>query len=172
MVLRPLGRSGAPLSRGGAKPAAEALMATSRLILLLAAATLVAACGDAARVPPIPLSSGSLALDACTRCHGLSENGNAAPPLSLLGETATTDIGVGAHQSHLRDNAIRQALACAECHVVPARVDEPGHIEGAHAKLTFGDLAQKRSAKPVFDRATASCSTVYCHGATLGAGGT
>src|SRR5919197_855748 len=100
MVLRPFGRSGGSSFRAAGDPPPQALMATSRLILLLATAALVAACGDAARVPPIPLSSGSVALDACTRCHGLSENGNAAPPLSLLGETATTDVGVGAHQSH------------------------------------------------------------------------
>src|SRR6266545_4365589 len=149
------------------------MMGHSRSLFLFAAAGLAATgCGDAARIPPIPSTSGSVALDACTRCHGDSANGNAAPPRSVRGESATTAIGVGAHQSHLNDSAIRQALACADCHAVPARVDAPGHIVGDHAVLTFGELAQKRNANPVFDRSTATCSSVYCHGATLGDGGT
>src|SRR6266516_7673808 len=135
-------------------------------------AVLATGCGDAARIPPIPTVSGSAALEACTRCHGDAANGNAAPPVSVRGESDTAAIGVGAHQSHLKDSTIRQALACADCHTVPTQVDDPGHIVGDHAILTFGDLSRKRNANPVFERSTATCSSVYCHGATLGDGGT
>src|SRR6266513_1968005 len=82
-------------------------MGQSRSFLLLAA-TFLAGCGDAARVPPIP--NGSTALATCTRCHGDAANGNAAPPVSVRGESDTAAIGVGAHQSHLKDSTIRQAL--------------------------------------------------------------
>jgi predicted CxxxxCH...CXXCH cytochrome family protein len=139
-----------------------------RLLFLAAAATLVAVAGCDASRPQL----GALPLDACTRCHGDASNGNAAPPRSVLGKTLTTDVEVGAHQAHLKDSAIRQALACADCHVVPTRVDAPSHIDEGHATLTFGELAQKRNAQPTWSRATATCSSVYCHGATLGAGGT
>jgi predicted CxxxxCH...CXXCH cytochrome family protein len=145
---------------------------TLSLIAAASAALAAAGCGDAARIPPIPATGGAVALDACTRCHGDPANGNAAPPRSVHGDTDTAAVGVGAHQAHLTDSKIRQALACADCHTVPAQPDSPGHIVGDHAVLTFGDLAQKRGAKPTFDRSSATCSSVYCHGATLGDGGT
>jgi predicted CxxxxCH...CXXCH cytochrome family protein len=146
-------------------------MLHSRRPLLLAVVALGAAAAcDASR--PELATSAPLPLETCTRCHGDSANGNAAPPRSLMGKTATTELGVGAHQSHLHDSAIRQALSCSDCHVVPGRVDEPGHIGAGPAKLTFGELAQKRNAQPTFTSSTATCSSVYCHGATLGAGGT
>jgi predicted CxxxxCH...CXXCH cytochrome family protein len=96
----------------------------------------------------------------CTRCHG--RDGNPAPPRSLRGETSTTARGVGAHQLHLRDTAIRQAVACAECHVVPATLSAPSHVHGP--LLTWGPLATGRGSRPAFEQAAARCSGVYCHG--------
>src|SRR5919206_127044 len=63
----------------------------------------------------------------CTSCHGDKANGNAAPPRGTRGETATTARAVGAHQQHLSDGPFRQALACSECHVVPA---DTSHVNG------------------------------------------
>jgi predicted CxxxxCH...CXXCH cytochrome family protein len=86
------------------------------------------------------------------------------------GATSTTDVGVGAHQAHLKSGPFSQAIACSECHVVPARVEDPGHMDGAHAIVTFGPLASTGSLKPSWDSGAASCSSVYCHGATLPGG--
>ncbi len=101
---------------------------------------------------------------ACNACHGNEDN--AAPPQSVEGLTDTTETVVGAHQAHLHDGPVRQAIACAECHVVPTGLDDPGHMDGAPAEVTFGELAQADGAIPTWDRTTNTCSNVYCHGAT------
>src|SRR5512137_2857922 len=62
---------------------------------------------------------------SCTACHG--SDGNPAPPRGLGGETATTARAVGAHRLHLSDTAIRRAVPCTECHVVPSTLGSPGH---------------------------------------------
>jgi predicted CxxxxCH...CXXCH cytochrome family protein len=82
----------------------------------------------------------------CTTCHG-------QPPQ------------VGAHQAHAR-------FGCGECHVKPSRYSDPGHLFRADGSVltaptvTFGALAHQGGAQPTWDGAT--CSDVYCHGATLG----
>jgi predicted CxxxxCH...CXXCH cytochrome family protein len=107
--------------------------------------------------------------DGCTSCHGTAAS-NAAPPVSVSGEQATTAIGVGAHQIHLRNGELRDAIACTECHVVPATRDAPGHLDGAHATVTFGTLSREGGAQPVWNRDTATCAGTYCHGGTLSGG--
>ncbi len=109
----------------------------------------------------IQVSGGS-----CNSCHGGAAND--APPKGTKGETATTTLAVGAHQQHLTNSAIRQAIACAECHRVPASTS--GHPSGV-LDLTFGTLATTGGAIPRFDAASATCASTYCHGSTLAAGG-
>jgi predicted CxxxxCH...CXXCH cytochrome family protein len=114
---------------------------------------------------------GKVDLDAsaCNICHGNEKN--AAPPLDTAGNASTSAPGVGAHQVHLADSALRKAIACGECHKVPASVDEPGHLDHPlPALLTFGPLASAGGAVPSFDAQALTC-TVYCHGATLSGGG-
>jgi predicted CxxxxCH...CXXCH cytochrome family protein len=101
------------------------------------------------------------AVPQCGTCHGTPES--PAPPAGTHGETQTTDLAVGAHAAHLTDGALRLALDCAECHVVPTRVDAPGHLDGT-AQVTFGPLATAAGAVPAWDRATATCARTYCHG--------
>ncbi|MCA9665011.1 MAG: CxxxxCH/CxxCH domain-containing protein [Myxococcales bacterium] len=111
--------------------------------------------GDAAPIPP------------CSRCHG--GVANAAPPLSLSGLTATTERGVGAHQSHLRTSTWHAQILCSDCHVVPKNVTDPGHIDSAlPAELTFSARAKSDGAQPTWDGLT--CAGAYCHGATLSGG--
>jgi len=98
---------------------------------------------------------------SCTTCHG--SEGNPAPPRGLGGETATTARAVGAHRLHLSDTAIRQAVPCTECHVVPSTLGSPGHLSGP--LLTWGPLASARGSQPAWDVAQGRCSGVYCHGA-------
>jgi len=104
----------------------------------------------------------------CHSCHGSEEN--AAPPLSIGGATETTELGVGAHQAHLHESALRAAVECDECHTVPNNVDDPGHPDGSPAELSFGTLAVAGNSSPQWDRQTAKCTNVYCHGATLAGG--
>ncbi len=143
-------------------------MDTRRAVLLLISASLLVAlgCGRARR-------SADEDVPVCERCHG--GEGSAAPPRSARGETATTDRGVGAHRVHLRDGALRRAIACADCHVVPTEV--LGHFGDPHATVTFpaGGLARAGSAAPEWrpdEAGGPTCAGVYCHGATLQVGGT
>lgn len=105
----------------------------------------------------------------CTRCHGDPASGNAAPPRSVAGLVDTALLGVGAHQTHLAAGPLRGPVACAECHVVPATVDAPGHMGKAYAAVTFGALATTGGTAASWDRVGATCTT-YCHGATLSGG--
>ena len=106
---------------------------------------------------------------ACDSCHG--SGGQAAPPRDLAGNLVTTARGVGAHRSHLRTSTWRAPIACADCHLVPATIDSPGHRDTPlPAELTFGPRARADGATPSFDGAT--CTGAYCHGATLRVGGT
>ncbi len=134
------------------------------LAAALGAALLGLGCGDARPLLATPASDRT-----CSACHGSAAS--PAPPASLSGSSSTADLGVGAHQLHLRDTAVRRAVACSECHVVPAAVDSPGHVDAAPAEVTFGPLATRGGAlAPAWSRAAAACSGVYCHGATLGGG--
>lgn len=107
----------------------------------------------------------------CTDCHGNEETGNPAPPRDTQGRTSTSEVTVGAHQSHLGPSDWRSGISCEECHRVPTAVNDPGHIDGGPAELTWGSLATSGDASPVWDRVAATCDGVYCHGGTLGPGG-
>jgi predicted CxxxxCH...CXXCH cytochrome family protein len=114
---------------------------------------------------------------ACTSCHGdaaralvagADPRAQAAPPSDSTGATATTLVTVGAHLSHLNPGAgaIAAPLACSECHVVPA---SNSHADGA-VTVTFGARSRTGGVSPAWNPGTATCSTVYCHGATLTGG--
>jgi predicted CxxxxCH...CXXCH cytochrome family protein len=132
--------------------------------VILAAALALPACSRG----PV-LGDGLPGEISCTSCHG---SVNPAPPGSSKGAAAPTDIGVGAHQLHVRDGPIRGALSCAECHPMPATVDAPGHIDGLPATVTFVALAATGGTEPRWDREAVTCFGVYCHGATLAGGST
>jgi predicted CxxxxCH...CXXCH cytochrome family protein len=52
--------------------------------------------------------------------------------------------------------------------VVPATVDAPGHIDAAPAEVVLGGRAVAPGLPaPAWDRASATCSNVYCHGVTF-----
>ncbi len=133
---------------------------SSRLALLAALALAAAGCSTAR-------NSEASGVPECQQCHG-GVSGNAAPPRSASGATATTALGVGAHQAHLGRADFRPAVRCDECHVVPASGTE--HINGV-AEVAFSGGATLGGATPQWSATTATCSGVYCHGATLAAGG-
>ncbi|MFN0249152.1 MAG: CxxxxCH/CxxCH domain c-type cytochrome [Kofleriaceae bacterium] len=98
-------------------------------------------------------------------CHGTQTSN--APPRDLAGNTDKTAPGVGAHQAHLQPSAWRQAMACTSCHLVPASVDAPGHLDGDNvAEIRFDGM------NPTGAHAAGSCSTMYCHGNGRGENGT
>jgi predicted CxxxxCH...CXXCH cytochrome family protein len=114
---------------------------------------------------------------ACTFCHGDPTDPNeateAAPPLDTEGNDASSAPGVGAHREHLASSDWRASLRCEDCHAVPSVVVADGHIDAERpADLGWGALATAVAAAPEYDGA--SCSGVYCHGATMpeGAGNT
>lgn len=102
----------------------------------------------------------------CDTCHA----GPATVPFhDLLGRTDAKLPTVGAHEAHLRSSRYRGPLACDECHTVPSKVTDPGHIDATPgrvfvAKPAAGGLAWTDGATPAYDPSTGKCSNVYCHG--------
>jgi predicted CxxxxCH...CXXCH cytochrome family protein len=136
----------------------------SRLGVILAAA-LVAACGSERSVADANLGV------SCVNCHGGLDNDTGAPPTDSKG--SATGPAVGAHTVH-----VQAGVSCDSCHAVPDRFGAPGHPNGV-ADVTFGGLAaagtvedRTRTGPPQYAAATQTCSSVYCHGGTLDAGGT
>ena len=99
----------------------------------------------------------------CTTCHGDAATNNPAPPKGTKGETATTDLAVGAHTQHLQANTWHKDVDCTDCHTVPASTT---HANGT-VDMTWSNLAKTGGSTPTFDAGTATCATVYCHGNTL-----
>lgn len=115
-----------------------------------------------------PVSSSNLAsANLCQSCHG--SEANPAPPRDVSGATSTTLVTVGAHQAHL-SAVIGVSVTCDECHVVPDSVLTPGHIVDGPAPVRFGPIATSFGVGPRWDRSSETCSSVYCHGATLSGG--
>lgn len=102
----------------------------------------------------------------CKNCHGSEQN--PAPPIDTLGNSDFTAIGVGAHQVHLQGGEFSRPLACDECHVVPEHVEDPTHIDGLPAELTFSGVAESSDHHPSWDHASATCAGSYCHAPSPG----
>ncbi len=94
----------------------------------------------------------------CNACHGSSTN--EAPPRDLSGSQDTTRIGVGAHQSHLVGRGMARRVACDECHVIPATVVAPGHLNGVN-DIRFQGVARANQAVPSYTQPT--CRNTACH---------
>jgi predicted CxxxxCH...CXXCH cytochrome family protein len=109
---------------------------------------------------------GGEVIDPCARCHGSAAN--AAPPVSLSGQSATTLRAVGAHQAHLTGGDWYAAITCEDCHLVPGDVGEPGHIDSElPAEVVFSERARAENVDAQWNGTT--CTT-YCHGASLTGG--
>ncbi len=138
--------------------------------------------------------------ETCNTCHGtFSAPANltgtalllsAAPPRDVVGDTATSVPGVGAHQKHLVTGTTGKSVKCQECHTVPNSWSDPGHIpapvtvQAQHGssfvpagsttyvatvvfKDTLANLVTGSGAltpTPAFDPLTAKCANTYCHG--------
>jgi predicted CxxxxCH...CXXCH cytochrome family protein len=109
----------------------------------------------------------------CTACHGSpgrqgTEVERAAPPVDTEGNDSVDHPGVGAHEIHLNASATHAAVACEQCHVVPATVTAPGHLDTPPpADVVFGALARSGGHDAArYDPVAHTCTDVYCHGAS------
>jgi predicted CxxxxCH...CXXCH cytochrome family protein len=125
--------------------------------------------GGLAIADPSRHIDGNLDVDsdqACNACHGSGSSD--APPQDTAGNTATSARGVGAHQQHLATTNRFMPVACTDCHRVPGAVSSVGHIDSPlPAELVFSTRGG-----PTTQWNGSRCSNNYCHGATIGAGGT
>ena len=134
-------------------------------------------CGDCHRSPPAGHFTGP-----CSGCHAEANAAGTAlsgGPLHLNGKV---DLGDGsglcgachgagdspwpstaAHPSH-QNPTLTVPLACSSCHVVPATILDPVHLDGT-VHITFSGLASARGAEPVWNGT--QCTNVACHGANL-----
>ncbi|WP_242343202.1 CxxxxCH/CxxCH domain c-type cytochrome [Anaeromyxobacter terrae] len=110
----------------------------------------------------------------CVMCHGDAATGQSAPPRATWGNDAPSDasnVRIGAHATHVTGSAIAPPFDCGVCHVKPADALSSGHVDEATAKVVFSGLAANRGEPTAaWARDTATCSSTYCHGATLGGG--
>lgn len=114
--------------------------------------------------------TGGAGPENCSTCHGSAAN--PAPPNDVSGNTATTARGVGAHQRHLVGGGATSnyTLACANCHIVPATIYTPGHVDThgpAEVILAGGGLVtfnHGNGVPPVYSSDSLKCSNTYCHG--------
>ena len=108
-------------------------------------------------------SSDTAEASECTACHGDPHRGGtalrrAAPPIDTLGASDQRYPGVGAHSIHLDASGTHGAVACDECHVVPAHTESPGHIDHPPpATITFGPIASEGDLMPKYDFSSRTC---------------
>lgn len=115
--------------------------------------------------PDAGTDGGVVATSCSVPCHGSRRN--AAPPYDTRDGGARGSVGVGAHQAHLGSSTWHRDGQCADCHVVPATVNAPGHLDPAPAELVWSALSSVGGVTPSWDGG--ACLT-YCHGPTLPGG--
>jgi len=133
-------------------------------------------CGSCHGLPPK-----SHANPRCSECHGrvvdvtgvvVNASLHVDGKLSL-GDDSGTCLAChptpgGAHAAHTTaSHRLSQPLGCVACHLLPTAVSSVGHIDHAQAEVFpagSSTLARTNQASPTWDRPTATCSDVYCHG--------
>ncbi len=108
----------------------------------------------------------------CDKCHSGSATAPFYSTAAPAKVTATTDVKVGAHTSHLTTpDALASVIACADCHGTVA-LNSATHMNGT-TNFTWSSLATRSGAlTPTFTVATRVCANVYCHGASMPGGDT
>jgi predicted CxxxxCH...CXXCH cytochrome family protein len=99
---------------------------------------------------------------SCTMCHGGEDNQTGAPPTATWGRE-NDPARVGAHTKHL-GATLSAAVACTDCHRVPAEALSAGHVDGSAVKMVFGGRATAGGALATWDAAAGRCASTYCHG--------
>lgn len=115
-------------------------------------------------------------LTACNGCHAGPTT--PAPFFDRNGQRDPTLPGVGAHDAHVGPGVLHSesdgttGYACVTCHVVPASLGDPTHLDGGDPEVTFSGAAVATGLAPGWDRSAATCSDTWCHGSDLDAGPT
>ncbi|MBF0451912.1 MAG: CxxxxCH/CxxCH domain-containing protein [Candidatus Magnetomorum sp.] len=94
----------------------------------------------------------------CTFCHGKKDNQTGAPPLGVHND----DIGFP-HSVHVIENTYHIAF-CDSCHILPATVDDPKHIDGMYGGEVRCEIIFKDFDNTQYDTTHRTCSNIYCHG--------
>lgn len=134
-------------------------------------------CNDCHSSPPADHFPG-----ACTTCHREADAKGTALTTGPLHMNGKVDVGDGsggcgachgggsdpwpttaAHGAH-KSPTVTAPVACTSCHVVPASVRSPGHLDGV-VQVHFSGRAIDRGASPVWNGQ--SCASVACHGGNL-----
>jgi len=105
--------------------------------------------------------------EACNTCHGTFDDPmRSAPPKDLKDNVATDFKSVGAHTMHLYDKSLGNTVKCSNCHNVPIKVNDEGHIDNSTgAEVILKGLSVNNIAfNAQYDQATGICSNSYCHG--------
>lgn len=112
--------------------------------------------------------------EACNVCHGNSKN--PAPPKDVAGNSSTSLVSVGAHQAHLQGTDKTDGIACSDCHLIPSRISDFGHIENSasipeiYFNSSLAAIETKGRNKAVMraefinNKQDVECSNTYCHG--------
>lgn len=108
--------------------------------------------------------------ERCDTCHGGGELG--LPPPDLAGRTDVTAVGVGAHVVHAAGGIGARAVACGECHAVPAAVGDEGHLDDGtpFAEVALTGVAASDGRAPTWDRDQRRCVDSWCHGPSTAGG--
>jgi len=104
----------------------------------------------------------------CSVCHG--SNDNAAPPEDLAENSGTYHVTVGAHQAHVSGTKLTTNMLgnCTTCHSDVPAFDVASHINDgtSNSEVIFSNIGNDFTTNsPNWDRNSATCSNVYCHGA-------
>jgi predicted CxxxxCH...CXXCH cytochrome family protein len=98
----------------------------------------------------------------CKFCHGTTADG--APPAGVLGQTAASDVHVGAHARHVGATATHAAWDCTTCHTRPSTALTPGHIDGANGVVRAEVVFSTLNPSSAYSFSAATCASSYCHG--------
>lgn len=110
--------------------------------------------------------TGLQAVSSCDTCHGYLTT---SPFADVYGDTDTSVLTVGMHTDHYTSaNGTSSNVSCNACHVVPDSLSVASHIDGdGIAEVDFSSLPTNNIAgagDPSWDRNTATCTNIYCHG--------
>ena len=113
----------------------------------------------------------------CWSCHG-DQISKSYPPRAVNGAD-----GIGAHVKHMEATAtmMSPAVACADCHSIPAQWTDGHYQTGYPADVSMANSAKAKmnGANPTFtpemnpaNGIGGTCANVYCHGGNMPGGST
>ncbi len=100
---------------------------------------------------------------SCANCHSYTLTAKDAFFYDVKNNYSPDTVSVGTHRSHLLAvHGISDSLNCSDCHTMPTSIFASGHLDTTQ-NIDFGELAMENGKTPLWNRATATCSDVYCH---------